>query len=354
MDDVIVLAELTMEVESPCDCGVPAAQFLKWGFTEPSHISDVPVRSKRTRIYFRLQRWRCVKCKNTFQQPLASIDGKYAMTTRLAAYIGQESFNIFRNFSGVANEVGCSEITVRKIFTARAVRLERMRVIETPKWIAIDEVYPKQKKVAYCVISDPERRRILDLLPGNNQSGLLKWLLQLPGREGVEMVTMDMWPAYRAAVKRLLLNAQIVVDRYHVHNMLNVALKGVLEVVRDSMTHSEQRRYMRPEFLVLKNYRQLSKEKRVDKNGKELPSEKELFKKWLEQVPDLAAAYRLKKDFSDILQLSDRLKAENLVEPWLARVCEFVNYFRAKYEKNYGGRWEDPFGSVPNTITAWR
>lgn len=65
-------------------------------------------------------------------------------------------------------------------------------------------------------------------------------------------------------------------------------------------------------------------------------------------------AYQLKKDFSDILQLSDRQKAEELRDAWLDRVCEFVKYFRSKYQEFYGRFWEDPFGNVPNTITDWR
>ena len=352
--DIIVLAELTTEVDSPCECGVPAAEFLKWGFTEPAHVRDVPVRDKRTRIYFRVGRMRCPKGCKTFRQPLAGVDEKYGMTSRLVRHVGRESFSIFRTFSGVADEAGCSEITVRKIFTARALRLEDLRVVETPKWLAINEVYPKERKTVYCVVSDPERRRVLDLLPGNNQPGLLKWLLQLPDRRAVEVVTMDMWDPYRAAVRRLLPDARIVVDRYHVHNLLNVALKGVLEVVRDSMTSGERRRLMRPEGLALKNYRHLSEDEREGKDGKKLPSEKELFKKWLENVPDLATAYWLKKEFSDILQLTDREKAEALVDPWLARVSEFVKSFRETYEKNYGGRWPDPFGNVPATFSDWR
>lgn len=129
---------------------------------------------------------------------------------------------------------------------------------------------------------------------------------------------------------------------------------GVLEVVRDSLTPSEQRRLMRRESLVLKNYRRLSSKTRKDDNGNELPSEKEVFKKWLEDIPDVARAYYLTKDFSDILQLSDRQKAEELTDAWLDRVCEFVEYFRAKHQKNYRGYWQDPFGNVPNTITDWR
>lgn len=393
-DDIIVLAELTTEAAAQCRCGATWAELTKWGYTDPTHVRDIPVRCKRTRIYFRLQRKRCMECEKMFQQPLSCIDEKHTMlTSRLVEYIGRESFNIFRSFSGVADEVGCSEITVREIYTARALQLETGRVIEAPRWLAIDEVYPQKHKPAHCVLSAPEHRRVLDLLPnngnetkkrsrklnknagkklkppvltivrprysssqaeGNDPAALLKWLLNLENRDRVEVVTIDMCAQYRSAVRRLLKNARIVVDRYHVHNMLNVALKGVLEVVRDSLTPSEQRKIMKRESIVLKNYRHLSNKKKEDEHGNKIPSEKEVFKRWLKNVPDLATAYWLKKEFSDILQLSDRQKAEELTDAWLERVCEFVKYFRGKYEKKYRGSWEDPFGNVPNTITDWR
>lgn len=370
-DDVIVLAEPTTEVALRCGCAAREAEVEKWGYAEPTHVRDVPVRSKRARIYYRPRRVRCLKCKKTGQQQPCGVDEGHALTSRLVDYVGRESFNIFRNFSGVADEVGCSEITVRKIYTARALRLETGRVVEAPRWLALDEVYPRRYGPAHCVITDPEHRRVLDLLlhNGNERKGggrgpdvskgidsitLMRWLLNLRNRDNVEVVTMDMYAPYRSAARRLLKNARIVVDRYHVHNMLNVALKGVLDVVRDRMTHSDQRRLMRRESLVLKNYRRLSDERKVDGGGRELPSEKELFDRWLEDVPDLAAAYGLKRDFSDILQLSDRQKAEGLTDAWLDRACAFVEEFRGKYEKKYRGAWEDPFGNVPGTVADWR
>lgn len=353
-DDVIVLASVTTEFSEACACGPTGAEFTKWGFTEPAHVRDIPVRSKRTRIYFRLRRRRCERCRKTFQQPLAGVDERHALTARLVEYVGRRSFDISRTFAGVADEVGCGELTVRKIYTARALRLETGRVIEAPRWLAIDEVYPRKNEAAHCVITDPERRRVLDLLPSNEPQALWRWLLNLNNRHNVETVTIDMWAPYRAAVRRLLPRARIVVDRYHVHNLLNVALKGVLEVVRAGMTHSEVRQHMRRETLLLKNYRRLSKEGKVDSGGKEAPSEKEVVEKWLKDVPILKTAYRLKNDFSDILQLSDRQKAEELVDPWLARVCEFVDSFRKTYQKKHGANWPDPFGNVPNTFTEWR
>jgi transposase len=286
---------------------------------------------------------------------LGVVGNRHPLTVRLYEYIERESFNIFRTFSNIADETGVHELAVRDIFTARAAQLDKIKLIETPRWIAIDEVYPKKKNEPRCVVSAPEFRRVLDLLPDNKRVTITKWLLNLPDRHSVAVVTMDMWDPYRSVVRRLLPGAAIVVDRYHVHNLLSVALKQVIKVVRDSMTYTERRTYMRREELLLKNYRRLSKERGKGKNGKERPSEKELVEQWLEEVPDIKTAHSLAKEFSDILQLSDRQKAEELTDLWLERVCKFVEDFRAKYRGNYReDDWPDPFGNVPNTITHWR
>lgn len=366
-DDIIILAELTTEATGRCKCGCTWAEMRGWGYTDPMYVVDIPVRCKRTRIYYQLKRKRCLECKVTFQQPTPWIDERHPMLTcRLAEYIGWESLNIFRNFSDVADEVGCSDILVRNIHTEISVQLEKDRNIEAPRWIALDEVHPQKYGPTFCVITAPEERRVLDLIttegdsnkkkPKNKKTqkgvdslSLFKWLFNLKNPEKVEVVTIDMWPQYKKLALRFFKNAFIVVDRYHVHNLLSVALKGVLHVLRDSMTRAEQNKLMRREALILKSYRRLSDEKQG-----QLPSEKEVLKQWLKSIPDLEKAYDLAKDFSDILQLSDRQKAEELTDAWLERVCKFVEYFRNKYKKNYQGYWTDPFGNVPNTITEWR
>lgn len=366
-DDIIILAELTTEADSRCKCGKTWAEMNGWGYTDPMYVVDVNIRCKRTRIYYQLKRRRCMECKTTFQQPTPWIDERHTMLTcRLVEYIGLESLNIFRNFSGIADEVGCSDILVRNIHREISVQLEKDRNVEAPRWIALDEVHPQRYGPTYCVITAPDERRVLDLIKTGGDSNkkksknkktqkgvdsltLFKWLFNLKNPEKVEIVTIDMWPQYKKLAQRFFKNAHIVVDRYHVHNLLSVALKGVLRVLRDSMTEAEQRKLMRREALILKSYRRLSNEKKDN-----LPSEKEVLKKWLKSVPDLEMAYNLAKDFSDILQLSDRQKGEDRTDAWLERVCKFVEYFRSKYKKTYQGYWEDPFGNIPNTIAEWR
>jgi transposase len=348
-DDITVAATLITEPANPCICG--AYTFQKGGHAALSYVHDLPIRCKRTRIYFARQRYRCA-CGKTFQQPLAGLDRRHKLTARLAEYIEREAFSIFRTFSRIADEVGVSEQLVRNLLTDRGEQLERARHIETPKWLAIDEVYAGKNE--HCVLTDPVRRRVIDMLPGNDQTVLGRYLLQLPDRENVEVVTMDMCLAYRAVMQQLLPRARVVVDRYHVHNLLSVALKQVLKVIRDDMTSSEQRQHMRHECLLLMSRYRLSGESGTGKNGKVKSSQLEVVKRWLEDVPDIATAYLLKEDFSDILQLADRQWAEERTDRWLERVWEFAQYFSAKYKKEYSGIWQDPFGNVVTTIQQWR
>lgn len=364
--DIIIVAEVTTEIEGACACGETAANFISWGFTEPTYVYDMMIRDKRTRICYRLQRKRCdnSNCNKhkTLQQPVPGIDERHSLTTRLVEYIERESFSIIRSFSDIEDETGVHELIIRKIFTRRAKRLEdealKLRMTdqyEPPEWLAIDEVYPTNKQAKLCVVSAPQYKQVIALLRVTKEKELFKWLLQLPKRHQVKVVTMDFANDYRPVVRRLLPQARIVIDRYHVHNLLNVALKNVLDVVRASMTYTENREHMRPEHLLLKSYRKLCKERKEDENGKEQPSEKEVVDKWLLDMPDVAQAHRLKEEFSDILQLTDRDKGEELTESWLQRVHKFVEYFRGKYQKIYPGPWwPDPFGNVPHTVNSWR
>jgi hypothetical protein len=84
------------------------------------------------------------------------------------------------------------------------------------------------------------------------------------------------------------------------------------------------------------------------------PTEKDVVEKWLKDVPEIGTAYWLKEQLSDILQLTDRPKAEERLDAWLEEIWGFVKHFRAKYEKHYRGEWDEPVGNVVHTVNLWR
>jgi Transposase len=84
------------------------------------------------------------------------------------------------------------------------------------------------------------------------------------------------------------------------------------------------------------------------------PSLIDIRDRWFRDVPDVELAYWLKEDFSDILQLWDRQKAEALMDLWLHRVEEFVKDFSAKYHAGRVAAWRGPFSNVLSTFKTWR
>ena len=160
-EDIIVLAEPVTKITKPCgECGNPASTFQRWAHTALSYASDLPIRCKRTRIYFRKKRYQC-PCEKTYQQPVLDLDERHLMTNRLVEYVQHEALNIFKTASALGDFVGISEQTVRNIRTCYTEQLEKKKHIETPLWLAMDKV--NLGKDEYCVISSPCFRRLLIL-----------------------------------------------------------------------------------------------------------------------------------------------------------------------------------------------
>lgn len=365
-NDIIIFAESLTEPAEVCPCG---GAYQKWGFAKPTYYLDLPIRSKRVRVYFDRQRYRCLECETTVTQPIPGVEDNRRLTTRLLHYIEKESLSIFRTHADIADEVGYSEQSVRDISAAYGERLENERRIDTPPWISLDEIHVGGQ--ARCVITDPIGRKIIDILPTNSQEELELRLLRLPDRHSIRLVTMDMWTPYKGGVRLLLPGSIVITDRYHVHELLNGAIKDVLAIEREGLTYTEQRKRVRGKNLLLasryhleaEDEKRRKAEEEAKKAGRACADEKEpylieLRDKWLEDMPDLAVAYWLKEKFSDILQLRDRQEAESRMDLWLIEVHEFIESLRSKYRDDPDNpkvkKWKPPFSNVLTTFKSWR
>jgi len=68
------------------------------------------------------------------------------------------------------------------------------------------------------ILTDQDRSRVLDVVPGRKleSASLILGTLTPEQQHGVKAIAMDMWPAYMSAATRLLDNAEIVHDKFHV------------------------------------------------------------------------------------------------------------------------------------------
>ncbi len=86
-------------------------------------VKDLPIHGKRVGLYIDTRRFKCMRCsqdqhkKAIFYEALREIDAKRLMTKRLVACMGKQAIN--RTLSGIAEEVGCTEFTVRAVFSVK-------------------------------------------------------------------------------------------------------------------------------------------------------------------------------------------------------------------------------------------
>jgi transposase len=88
--------------------------------------------------------------------------------------------------------------------------------------MGIDEIHIIKKP--RCIISNIEQRTVVEMLANRNKHTVIKRLKSLPDLNKVQYVARDMWNPYRDAVKTVIPDARIVIDKFHVVRMANQCL----------------------------------------------------------------------------------------------------------------------------------
>jgi transposase len=169
---------------------------------------------------------------------------------------------------------------------------------------------------------------------------LSEWLLALneDERAAISAVAMDMWTPYRNVVKRLLPEAEIVADRFHVMKQLNEQLGKLRREVQKSSDTKTRKRLKEARWLLLRRRSELT------------PEQKEQLQAALEESPELERAYLLKEEFYTICEkMTERSQAQRFLAAWAWRAeatglvqlsafvstlrnwwAEFLNYFNER------------------------
>jgi transposase len=290
--------------------------------TRKQEVVDLPSHGNRVRIALTRTRHWCKDCGKTFLQPLPDVAESGSMTRRLQAYIERQS--VKHTFAHVAAEVGVDEKTVRTIFKAYTNWLDGAVRFETPTVLGLDELYLLKKP--RCIATNIEKRTIIALLEDRNKPTVTQYLFWLPDKERVKVVTMDMWKPYRDAVQKVLPDAAIVVDKFHIVRVATKAMETIRRGLKDAMTTTKRREVMRSRFLLLRRARTLDAE------------EQKTVAEWSQNLPTLGMAYKLKEGFYSIFELRDRASAEAAYKAWKESIPDEM---------------QKPFKEVTTAMTNW-
>lgn len=271
-------------------------------------IRDLPISGRPVMLRWIKRRWRCRYCSATWTETHPEIPARARMTRRFRAHLATRAI-AERNFSQVAIAEGVSYDTVARAHRTRAELIERGRERPPPRIIAIDEAAVR-KGHSYCtVISDPERRYVIDTVAGRGVAALASWLSNLDDdtKEGLDAVVMDLFGPFHMAVTAALPDVDRVADKFHVLRMVNHALDRTRSRTQGRGHKTGARRKLfRSRFLLLRAGDTLSvaDRHRVDAIGFD--------------HPELALAWRLKEDFRAIYELCEtRTQAAETLSWWL-------------------------------------
>ncbi len=295
--DYLVFASTTVPPKACPKC--QSLEFNKHGTREPTFM-DIPTHGKRLGIRVIRQRYRCKSCGNVFIDPLIGMDEDHAMTNRLIKFIQEQS--LLRTFTSIAEDVGVDEKLIRNVFRAYVAVLESQHTIQTPKWLGIDEIHVLGNP--RCVLTNVKERTLIDMLKTRNKPVVEKYLLGMPDRKRIEVVTMDIWQPYKDAVEGTIPQAKIVVDRFDVVKMANKSLDELRKSLKAGMTTVQKRQLMRDRYVLLKRHRDLE--------AKDIL----LLQTWLGNIPTLETAYKLKEFFFDMYELKDKKEAQERYQTW--------------------------------------
>jgi len=274
-------------------------------------VRDLPMHGKRVGLYVNTRRFRCRGCGKTFYEPLPEIDEKRLMTRRLVDWMGKQA--IKRTFASLAEEVGCTEFTVRAVFRDYINELERAVRFETPKWMGIDEIHLIKPR---GVITNISNNTVVEVLRDRNKKTVIDYLYRLDGRDDVQYVAMDMWKPYREAVQEIIPQARIVIDKFHVVRMANDGLEKARKSLRSELTPSQRRGLMHDRFVLLKRKHELTDQEHFNMDG------------WTKNYPLLGEAYRLKEEFYDIYAAQSHLQALGRYAEWRKSIpAELYGHF---------------------------
>ena len=264
-------------------------------------IKDIPGFGKFVYIHLRKRRYRC-KCGKRFAEDNNFLAKYQRYTTRFIIYI----IELLRNttsFTQIARENNTSVTKVMRIFDMIFYSLN-----ELPRTVAIDEFKGNTGGERYnCIITDPENRVVLDILPTRKMYDLIKYFKEFPkeNRMEVELFVSDMWKTYFKVSETWLKNATQVVDKYHWIRQIIWAFERVRKEEQKKFPKSERKYFKHSRKLLLKRFDELNDEQKQQVNI------------MLYKSANLNIAHWFKEDFLKILDCNNREEAKKRMSEWI-------------------------------------
>jgi transposase len=285
-------------------------------------VRDLPVAGRVTWLLWRKRRFYCEACGRTFTETHPELPSRQRVSARFRAHL----FDRCRG--GAAHlEIARDERTtcyqINRAFAVGGDELLARRESGPPRCLSLDEAHHRRRHELATVVSDLDRRRVVEVLDGRSRRVVERYLRSLPAadRRAIRVVSIDPYDAHRQAIQNELPWARIVVDHFHLVRGVNTALDSIRrESQRERATRrpkgtrrSGHRDRWNPELYRARHLLLKASERLTERDQRRLCA---LF----ERDPVLAEAWGLKEAFRSIYRTRSRADAEWRLAQFLSAV----------------------------------
>ena len=301
-------------------------------------VRDLSIRGKPLKLLYRRRRYFCPLCGKRFSEACAFL-GKYQRFTYQVTERIMQLLHHRWSMKDIARDTRTSVSGVARCLALYPQGKPR----ELPRVLSFDEFKGNANGERFqCILTAPEERRILDILPDRKGSTIQSYLRSFSNRQDVQYVVMDMNQGYRDIARAFFPQAKIVIDRFHVARYCTWAMDDVRRAVQKHLLPASRKHFKRSRRLLIARRALLSEEDRAAVDVMLHFSErlyqayalKELFFQFMDAKSSSTAAELLSKWFDayDRLQLPEFSPCRRMLKNWKPYIlnafdCPYSNAF---------------------------
>ena len=286
--------------------------------------------TKKTYLKLRKQRFYCKQCQKTFVAKTSLVNEGCFISKDTCLQAGIKTAEA-RSVKDIARDCAVSPTTVQREINKASQELQTYdRTL--PENLSFDEFKVAKGQMAFIYI-DVASGNLLDILPqrdGRTIRNHFTTYFTFKQRKNVKTVTIDMNASYQGVIKDLFPNAKIIIDRFHIVQLMTRAMNKTRVKIMQAFNTSngeDKKKYRR-----LKRYWRL-----MLKPSEDLSSTEYKHYTMFGQLPS-------KSVVDTMLEYSDELKANH---DFLQR------FFKAFDDRNYDDLEEIVKGKLDDNISSY-
>ena len=210
-------------------------------------IKYIPIQNYNIELELTVQRYICKDCKKTFSPSTDIVSDNSSISNNLKYAVALEiQKNI--SLSSIAKRYNISISSVQRI-TDNCYSDFKVNKKHLPEAICIDE-FKSVKNIDGAmsfVFTDYQSKSIIDIVEDRRLYSLTEYFsrFSLEARNNVKYICMDMYTPYISLVNSIFPNAKIVLDKFHIVNLVNRAFNQTRISIMNSIKDDSLKRKLK-------------------------------------------------------------------------------------------------------------